>query len=203
MNTQRAIFLSYASEDTAAAQRICDALRAVGIEVWFDKSELRGGDAWDQKIRREIRTCALFIPVISRNTQARTEGYFRLEWHLADQRTHLMARSRPFLLPVSIDDTPELNAEVPESFAAVQWAHLPAGQSSPAFVELVTHLLALPEHAAPPQAAAEPAERSPEVRRYPAGLGRRTWLSIAILVLLIGGSAWWGVRKAEAPGNPL
>ena len=217
MNTQRAIFLSYASEDTAAAQRICDALRAVGIEVWFDRSELRGADAWDQKIRREIRTCALFIPVISRNTQARTEGYFRLEWHLADQRTHLMARSRPFLLPVCIDDTPELNAEVPESFAAVQWAHLPAGQSSPAFVELVTHLLALPEHAAPPQAAAEPAppsqaptaarpesvERSPEARRYPTGLSRRTWLSVAILVLLIGGLAWLGVRKAEAPGNPL
>jgi Tol biopolymer transport system component len=217
MNAQRAVFLSYASEDAAAAQRICSALRAVGIEVWFDKSELRGGDAWDQKIRREIRTCALFIPVISRNTQARTEGYFRLEWHLADQRTHLMARSRPFLLPVCIDDTPELNAEVPESFAAVQWAHVPAGESSPAFVELVTHLLAPPDHAAPPQAAAEPAERSqaptaarpesaerfPVARLHPTGLSRRTWLSIAISLLLIGGLAWLGVRKAEAPGNPL
>jgi hypothetical protein len=40
------VFLSYASEDTDAAQRICEALRSAGIEVWFDKSELRGGDAW-------------------------------------------------------------------------------------------------------------------------------------------------------------
>jgi Tol biopolymer transport system component/DNA-binding winged helix-turn-helix (wHTH) protein len=147
----RAVFLSYASQDTQAAQRICEALRAGGIEVWFDQSELRGGDAWDQKIRREIRTCALFIPVISRSTQARTEGYFRLEWHLADQRTHLMARSRPFLLPVCIDDMPELHAEVPESFAAVQWARLPAGQSSPAFVERVQSLLSSEERPATPQ----------------------------------------------------
>jgi hypothetical protein len=51
-----AIFLSYASEDAAPAQRLCATLRAAGIEVWFDQSELRGGDAWDQKIRREIAT---------------------------------------------------------------------------------------------------------------------------------------------------
>ena len=40
-----AVFLSYASEDAAAAERIAAALRAAGIEVWFDKSELRGGSA--------------------------------------------------------------------------------------------------------------------------------------------------------------
>src|SRR6202047_5326050 len=93
-----AVFLSYASQDAEAAQRICDALRAAGIEVWFDQSELRGGDVWDQKIRHQIRDCALFIPIISANTQARPEGYFRLEWRLADQRTHLMGRSRAFLV---------------------------------------------------------------------------------------------------------
>jgi TolB-like protein len=42
-----AVFLSYASQDAEAAKRICDALRAAGIEIWFDQSELRGGDAWD------------------------------------------------------------------------------------------------------------------------------------------------------------
>jgi len=39
-----AVFLSYASQDAQAAQRICEALCAAGIEVWFDQSELRGGD---------------------------------------------------------------------------------------------------------------------------------------------------------------
>jgi hypothetical protein len=29
--------------------------RSAGIEVLFDREELRGRDAWDQKIRRQIR----------------------------------------------------------------------------------------------------------------------------------------------------
>jgi len=69
-DANRAVFLSYASQDSDAANSICDALRAAGIEVWYDQRELRGGDAWDRKIRREIRECALFLPIISANTQA-------------------------------------------------------------------------------------------------------------------------------------
>ena len=102
-----AIFLSYAREDTAAARRIAEALRSQGIEVWFDQNELRGGDAWDQTIRRQIKECALFVPIISEHTQERGEGYFRLEWKLAVERTHLMAEGVPFLAPTAIDDTAE------------------------------------------------------------------------------------------------
>ena len=46
-----AIFISYAREDAVAADRIAEALRSHGLEVWFDQDELRGGEAWDQKIR--------------------------------------------------------------------------------------------------------------------------------------------------------
>ena len=38
----KAVFLSYAREDTDAARRIAEALRGFGLEVWFDQSELRG-----------------------------------------------------------------------------------------------------------------------------------------------------------------
>ena len=86
----KAVFLSYASQDAAAVQRIVEALRAAGVEVWFDQNELVGGDAWDAKIRGQIAACALFVPVISAATQARREGYFRIEWKLAAQRTHGM-----------------------------------------------------------------------------------------------------------------
>ena len=136
-----AVFLSYASQDAEAAQKICEALRAAGIEVWFDQSELRGGDAWDHKIRQQIRDCALFVPIISQNTQARAEGYFRLEWRLADQRTHLMGRSRAFLVPICVDATRELDADVPDSFSASQWIRLPAGQASLEFARRIEQLL--------------------------------------------------------------
>ena len=105
------MFLSYAREDTAAVQRIADALRTADLEVWFDQSELRGGDDWDASIRKQIKECALFVPVISANTQARPEGCFRLKWRLADQRTHLMGRAKAFLLPVCVDTTKEAEAD--------------------------------------------------------------------------------------------
>jgi hypothetical protein len=71
--SNKAIFLSYAKQDSEAAARICAALRDAGIEVWFDQSELRGGDVWDAAIRKQIKTCALIIPIISANTQGRAD----------------------------------------------------------------------------------------------------------------------------------
>jgi TolB-like protein/Flp pilus assembly protein TadD len=136
-----AVFLSYASQDAEAAQKICEALRIAGIEVWFDRSELRGGDAWDQSIRKQIKTCALFLPVISHTTHDRVEGYFRLEWKLAIDRSHLISADQAFLLPVVIDDTRDDDERVPERFREVQWTRLPGGVTPAAFVGRVRRLL--------------------------------------------------------------
>ncbi len=156
-----AVFLSYASQDAEAAQRICAALRLAGVEVWLDQSELRGGDAWDRQIRRQIRECALFVPIVSANSQGRPEGYFRLEWDLADQRTHLMGRSRAFVVPVCTDATPEREADVPDSFVAVQWTRLPGGETAPAFVERIKRLLSPQLSPVSAVSGAAPAIREP------------------------------------------
>ena len=135
-----AVFLSYASQDAEAVQRICEALRAAGIEVWFDQSALRGGDIWDQTIRKQIKTCALFIPVISRHTHERAEGYFRLEWKLGVDRSHLIMANKTFLVPVVIDDTGDDDENVPEKFREVQWTRAPGGETPAGFVERVRGL---------------------------------------------------------------
>jgi adenylate cyclase len=163
-SSQQAVFLSYASEDADAAQRICASLRAAGIEVWFDQSELRGGDAWDGAIRKQIKSCVLFMPIISANTRARVEGYFRLEWKLAVDRSHLMATEKAFLLPIVIDDTREGDALVPDRFREVQWTRLPAGETAPAFVARVVQLLA---HERPAPAAERTAAAPAAVANQP------------------------------------
>ncbi|HKB57705.1 MAG TPA: toll/interleukin-1 receptor domain-containing protein, partial [Lacunisphaera sp.] len=161
-----AVFLSYAREDGEAARRIAEALRAFGVEVWFDVSELRGGDAWDQKIRRQIRECALFIPLISAHSQAREEGYFRREWKMAVDRTHDMAENRAFIVPVLIDATRESDANVPEQFLKAHCTRLPDGEPTPQFVEQVKRLLQAPRageagtRSAAPRAA-QPAAGAP------------------------------------------
>lgn len=130
------VFLSYASEDREAARLLRDALPGFGLEVWYDESELGGGEAWDQKIRRQIRECDYFMPLVSAQTQARLEGYFRREWRLAAERTLDMADDHLFLLPVVIDDTDQAAARVPEKFLTVQWLKVPGGQPTRALQAL-------------------------------------------------------------------
>ncbi len=190
----RAVFLSYASEDARAAERICITLRLAGIEVWFDRSELRGGDAWDNAIRRQIKNCALFIPLISTNSHARAEGYFRLEWKLAVDRSHLMASDRAFLVPVVIDDTPDSDDRVPDRFRELQWMRLPDGETPPEFVQHILRLLSLPESIRPtprseathsvPATPATPAAKRSTLPRL-AGLGAG--------VLIVGTAIAWGI----------
>ncbi len=152
--TSQAVFISYASQDAEAAGRICGALRAAGIEVWFDQSELRGGDVWDRKIRGQIRDCAVFIPIISGHTQQRAEGYFRLEWRLAEQRSHLMGRNRTFIVPVVLDAVAEKDADVPDSFLTVQWTRVPDEASLAAFAKRVAQLQASNRISSPQVSAA-------------------------------------------------
>src|SRR4051812_23126963 len=133
----KAVFLSYAREDADAARRIAEALRGAGIEVWFDQSDLRGGDEWDAAIKKQIRACALFLPLISAHTQVRREGYFRREWNLAAHRLMDMAPGQPFLVPIVIDGTSEREALVTEEFLRVQWTRLPGGEPTPAFLNRV------------------------------------------------------------------
>jgi adenylate cyclase len=188
--SSKAVFLSYASQDAEAAARICEALRAAGIEVWFDKSELRGGDAWDQRIRRQIRDCALFVPIISQHTQARAEGYFRLEWDLADQRTHMVSRNKAFIVPVCVDVTSDKDADVPETFTKVQWTRLPEGQTSEAFCRRIAALLAGPEPQTQPRQVTATA-----VNLGPRRSSRR-WTIWAAVGALIIAAIGWQIRRA-------
>ena len=136
-----AVFLSYASQDVEAVQKLRDALVAAGLDVWFDRRLLGSGDDFDQQIKRNIRTCALFLPVISAATQARHEGYFRLEWSLAAERAKLIAETIPFILPIALDGTPDQGALVPERFLQVQWTRLPGGGATPEFIERMVRLV--------------------------------------------------------------
>ena len=181
-----AVFLSYASEDAEAAQKICAALRSAGVEVWFDQSELRGGDAWDRHIRERIHDCRLFMALISAHTEARDEGYFRHEWKLAVERTHHMSDKKPFLVPIVIDDTRERGASVPDRLREVQWTHLPGGKTPPEFVERVRRLVSPEPHNAQPATplAAGAAPAPLQAMRVPASW-QSTWALRAIAAALV------------------
>ncbi|MSU51221.1 MAG: TIR domain-containing protein [Opitutus sp.] len=203
----KADFLSYAREDTAAALRLAVALRAAGVEVWFDQNELVGGDTWDAKIKKQIQSCALFVPIISANTQARAEGYFRLEWLLAAERTRLMGRTKAFLLPVCVDATKEADADVPESFLTVQWTRISAADSLSAFCERVKKLLGAGTvvgvaNAGPGAATPAPTNQRDEGVASPAGTRPRgfpKWAALALSIAALAAIAFLALRPAAPP----
>jgi hypothetical protein len=136
-----AIFISYAKENLRAAQQVVQGIEAAGLDVWLDKGELQAGDAWDPKIRLNIESCSLFLPLISRETEARQEGYFRKEWNLAADRALNFADDVPFILPITVDDTPAYSARVPERFRRAQWTPLASGNMSPEFANRLKQLV--------------------------------------------------------------
>ncbi len=208
----KAVFLSYASQDAEAAKRICDALRAAGVEVWFDaEGGLEHGDEWDAKIRRQIKECVLFLPIISANTQAREEGYFRIEWELAAQRALGIASGVAFILPIVIDDTKEPDALVPDRFRTVQWTRLRGGELTPEvkarFLKLWSHRAGVVSHQVavgrdlriPPGSDkagfGDPALQSKPGWKVYAGLAG----AIFALVAVVG---WWMLRSSPPVADP-
>jgi TolB-like protein/Flp pilus assembly protein TadD len=204
-----AVFLSYASQDAEAAARICEALRASGVEVWFDQSELRGGDAWDSKIKKQIHECSLFIPLISAHTNARTEGYFRREWKLAARRLLDLADDAAFLVPVVIDGTREAHARVPEEFLGVQWTRLLDGETPPTFTLRIRQLLGSDNAAKSlPQSTVTATIESGSRGRGSAlpNAAPRAWrvgFAVVALLLVLGGGIffWYYQRVRDVPST--
>jgi hypothetical protein len=137
-----AVFISYSRHDSAAVECLAGALQVAGVEVWFDRHELKPGDAWAAAILQGIQNCSLFIPVISANTQLedRSRAYFWREWNIADDLALGMAPDERFILPVVVDCTDPYGAKVPARFSAANFTRLPGGEPVEGFVERVNAL---------------------------------------------------------------
>lgn len=171
----------------------------------------------------QIRECALFIALISANTNARSEGYFRLEWKLAVDRSHLKADDQTFLLPVLVDELSESAARVPDRFRERQWLRFVSSETPAAMVARVCQLLhdypaqsssysTLVAHSAVTPALAVPESGmdgtgTSQISKPPAARKRATGglVVIAAGVFLVGGSTifWIFHAIASKPINTL
>jgi hypothetical protein len=129
------VFLSYASEDRAIAEKLAEGLRQYRLSVWFDKNELEAGDAWADCIERGIEQCALFLPVISRESLAEKHRrrYFWREWNKAIELAEGMAPGEEFIVPVVVDRIRLDQSELPKAISSKQGVNLPGGAVTPDF----------------------------------------------------------------------
>lgn len=98
-------FVSYASQDSEAAQQIARSLIDLGFgDVWLDRKALVTGDDWSARIDEAIGRCDYFVPLLSQQADQRREGVFWEEWRKAIARSIRVYDA--FLLPIGIDERP-------------------------------------------------------------------------------------------------
>ena len=90
------------------------------------------GDRWEAQILGSIRRgIRLFVPLISKQTESRDEGYVFKEWAEAAERARGIP-GRRFIVPVVIDDdydgNPARYTKTPESFRQFHFGVARAGR---------------------------------------------------------------------------
>ena len=59
------VFISYAREDSNAAERLHKDLKDAGLTPWLDKESLIAGQNWKIAINKAIKNSRYFIPIFS------------------------------------------------------------------------------------------------------------------------------------------
>ncbi|HKS54373.1 MAG TPA: SUMF1/EgtB/PvdO family nonheme iron enzyme [Steroidobacteraceae bacterium] len=96
------IFLSYASEDRPRIEPIRYALAEQGHDVFYDREDLKPGEAFDTKIRAAIERCDLFVCFLTPYTV--DAGSYTLNELAVAERIWPMADGR--VLPVILAEVP-------------------------------------------------------------------------------------------------
>jgi hypothetical protein len=130
------VFISYATEDRNAAERIREELEKLGLDVYQHRNLLPGSD-WSHEIERVIDSSAVFVAILSKHALVEEERYFRREWRMAEQRWRRLPRTSRFVLPIVVDDLSPSDERVPEFFRQFQWGSAPGGEPDRAVLESI------------------------------------------------------------------
>jgi hypothetical protein len=125
-----AVYVSCARADRAAAERFAAVLDEAGLDAWFDRNDLQGGTRYENRVQQNIQRCDLFVPLISRQTESQSDGFFRREWQWAIERMENLEGSARFIFPALLEEG-LATAQLPPTFRKLALGTAPAGQPSP------------------------------------------------------------------------
>jgi len=76
------VFLSYSHSDSQIVNKIANNLQEEGIDIWFDRQDLLGGQDWQDQIEKALTEAAFVLVFISAKS-------LESEWVQADIGRHL------------------------------------------------------------------------------------------------------------------
>jgi hypothetical protein len=97
------IFISYAHQDRAVAERLYRDLKRLRLEPWLDSEDLLPGQNWRSVIAKEIREARFFVALLSSHSISK-RGFVQEELKLALQVLNESPPDEVFIIPVRIED---------------------------------------------------------------------------------------------------
>ena len=62
------VFISYSRREMRFVKKLAEDFEAKGYDVWFDLTDIEGGDRWANEIQKGIKASEYFVLVVSSNS---------------------------------------------------------------------------------------------------------------------------------------
>lgn len=115
---KRKVFISYAREDLALAEKIHQYLSDADFDPWMDVHDIVSGDKWLKSITRAIKESDYFLSCISPNSVDKP-GVLQEELDIALEICKKIPDPEIFLIPVRLAE-----CQMPERIKQYQWVDL-------------------------------------------------------------------------------
>jgi TolB-like protein/Tfp pilus assembly protein PilF len=188
-------FISYASQDAAIANALCDSLERAGISCWLAPRDVRPGDFYADAIIQAITACEVLILLLSRAAIDSPHVLREVERASSKRRPIITLRTDGATLPPSL-----------EYFLSVsQWLDFSGGPVEHQFSKLIEALRSRRSAAATVQAAPGGIGGTSGTSGHQAKRNRRTFLVAvaaliaATLVYFAADKIWLSKRAANGP----
>lgn len=120
------IFISYSRKDIDFARKLAGDLETAGYDVWWDITDLRGGDDWVRNIPEAIKTSQYFIVVLTPNS-------IESEWVRKEYTQALSLRKK--IIPIMLT-----SCEVPFALNTINFVNFSIGEYADNFAKLLSPL---------------------------------------------------------------
>ncbi len=175
------VFISYASQDAAVAQKACSALEVPGFRCWIAPRDVVPGTLYADGIVGAIDESRILVLILSKDAVASA--------HVGKELERATSKRHP-IIALRLDTAP-LTRAFEYFLNESQWIEVNANGSDAAIAQLVG---AVGRHLAPGSAAALTAGAQAPARKSP--MSRRAWGVAGAFVVLAMVAAYFLVGKA-------
>lgn len=175
------LFISYSRKDMTFVRELAGDLEATGYDVWWDLTDLRGGDDWVKKIPAAIKDSDFFVIVLTPNA-------IQSEWVQKEYTQALNLHKK--IIPLMFEA-----CEVPFALNTINFVNFTGADYLANFKNLLD---ALDYNGTPPTVS--PFERATTLLPQP--LRKVGWIPIAVVTVLLMLAALLFMPRADSPAEP-